>query len=329
MVQSPFYLLTEVSSGHVVSRCLNAVTEAGIADSLEDEPQSPEDLAAATGTHAGALGRILRLLSAYGIFEARDGRYAHTPASRLLRKDNPQSLRSYVLMVNMPLASNSADALGHSLRTGEPAINKVFPGGAWKYLEKHPDESRIFNEAMTGKAQGQIAGVIASYDFSRFGIIADIGGGHGHLLRAVLSTAPKAKGILFDQPAVIREAAAVGSDRLTLRAGDFFQDVLPAADAYLLMQVIHDWADAEATAILRGIRRVAPLGAKVLLVEAVIPDTPGPDWAKMVDVFMLVLLPGKERTRSEYQKLLADAGFRLERVIEVGQSTAILEAAPV
>jgi hypothetical protein len=326
MAQNPFDIINDTSCGHVVGRCLHAVTESRIADALDDAPQSPEDLAAATGTHAGALNRMLRLLSSYGVFEARDERYGHTPASRLLRRDHPQSLRSYVLMVNMPFAWNSAEALGYSLRTGKPALEKFFPGGAWNYLATHPDESRIFNESMAGKAHGQIAGVIASYDFSRFGTIADIGGGHGHLLRAVLSSAPKATGVLFDQPNVIQEAAGMGSDRMTLQGGDFFKDSLPVADAYTLMQVIHDWDDAKATAILNGVRRAAPSHAKLLLIEAVIPDTPGPDWAKMVDLFMLALLTGKERTRSEYQKVLAGAGFRLERVIDVGQSTAILES---
>jgi len=182
---------------------------------------------------------------------------------------------------------------------------------------------------MTGKAKGQVAGILASYDFSHFGTIADIGGGHGHLLQAVLSAAPKAKGILFDQPGVIQETAGIASDRLKLQSGDFFKDALPAADAYLIMQVIHDWSDEEATKILSGIRRAAAGHAKLLLIEVVIPDTPSPDWAKMVDVSMLAMLRGRERTREEYRKLLAAAGFRLERLIDVGQSTAILEAGPV
>jgi len=329
MARSPFDIITETSSGYVVSRSLNAVAEAGIADALGDPPKGPEELAAATGTHAGPLSRILRLLSAYGVFEARDGRYSHTPASRLLRKDHPQSLRSYVLMANLPLFWNSLEAIDHSLRTGEPAIDKPFPGGIWNYLANHPDEGLVFNEAMGTKAQGQIVGIISSYDFSGFRTIADIGGGHGHLLRAVLSAAPKAKGILFDQSNVIQEAAGLASDRLKLQEGNFFKDALPVADAYLIMQVIHDWAEPEATAILSAIRRAAPSHAKLLLIEAVVPETPGPDWAKMVDLFMLALASGKERTRSEYQKLLAGAGFRLDRVIDVGQSTAILEAAPV
>jgi hypothetical protein len=131
MAQNPFDILSEASTGQVLSRCLNALAEVGIADSLGDMPLSSKDLAAATNTHAGPLGRMLRLLSAYAIFEARDGRYAHTPASRLLRKNHPQSLRSYVLMVNLPICWNGFEALGHTLRSGEPALDKAFPGGIW------------------------------------------------------------------------------------------------------------------------------------------------------------------------------------------------------
>jgi hypothetical protein len=181
---------------------------------------------------------------------------------------------------------------------------------------------------MTAKAQGQIAGVLASYDFSRFGTIADIGGGHGHLLQAVLAAAPKSRGILFEQPQVIQEASAIAADRLKVQSGDFFRDALPVADAYLTMQVIHDWSDAEAVKILSAIRRAAPAHAKLLVIEMLVPEDSRPDWSKVVDPFMLTMLAGKERTQHEYKDLLADAGFRLDRTIEVGQSTAILEASP-
>jgi len=329
MTRSPFDILTDAASAHIISSCLSAVMEVGLPDALADAPRSVDDLAAATGTHADMLGRVLRLLSSYGIFEARDGGYAHSPASLLLRTDHPQSLSGYARMANFPVFRKSFEAISFTLRTGKPAIEEVFPEGVWKYFGSHPDEARIFNQAMSDKSRGVIAGILASYDFSRFGTIADVGGGRGHLLRAVLAAAPKAKGILFDLPTVIQESAGIASDRLKLQAGSFFADVLPAADAYLIMQVIHDWSDAEATKILSGIRRSAPAHGRLLVIEAVVPDVPGPSWAKMVDVFMLALLAGKERTRSEYEKLLAGAGFRLERTIDVGQDSAILEAVPI
>ena len=329
MLKTPFDLINEATAGTMLANCLTAVTEAKIADALGDAPQTAEQLAKATGTHAGALNRILRYLSSCEIFESRDGGYAHTPASSLLRADHPQSMRGYVSLIALPEFQKSFAAIAHSLHTGRPAIEKFSPGGFWKLLESTPEDARVFNEGMAVKSQGQVTGVLSSYDFSRFGTIADIGGGHGHLLQAVLAAAPKAKGILFDQPSVVEGAAGIASDRLKLQAGDFFKGAIPSCDAYLVMQVIHDWSDEDSTKILSGIRRAAPSHAKLLLIEALIPDPPRPDWAITLDITMLALLHGRERTQNEYKKLLAAAGFRLDRVIDVGQSTAILEAVPI
>lgn len=329
MAQTPFSVVARASQAYIVSCCLKAVVQAGIADALGDTPKTAQDLAASTGTHAEALGRILRVLCTEGIFEVSNGGYVHTPASRVLRKDDPRSLHGFVRMATLPVFYDVFAEMAYSLSTGKSTFDAVHPGGLFKYLAAHPEEGRIFNEGMTGKAHGQVAGVVSHYDFSRFVMIADIGGGHGHLLQAVLASAPNSKGILFDQASVIQEAAGSASDRLTLQAGDFFKDSMPVADAYLIMQVIHDWPDAEATRILSGIRRAAPAHAKLLLIELLIPESRERDWAKEVDLIMLVIPNSRERTRTEYQQLLAGSGFHLDRVIDIGQSTAILEATPV
>jgi hypothetical protein len=214
----------------------------------------------------------------------------------------------------------------HSVRTGLPAASEVFPGGFWEYLTQHPEEGRVFNAAMAARAQDAIAGILASYDFSGFGLIGDIGGGSGHLLRAVLDTAPGAKGVLFDLPQVLEEASGMASERLTLQAGDFFRDELPSCDAYLLMEILHDWQDEEAAAILKAIRRAAPAHAKLLVIEAIIPDDPGPNWPKMLDIIMLTLFGSQQRTQQEYEALLAQSGFVLQREIDTGAGISILEA---
>jgi len=327
MAKTPFSTLTDAYYGFVVSSSVHAVAHAGIADALGDTPKTAQALAAATGTHAGALSRILRVLCSVGIFEARDGSYVHTPASRLLRKDHPQSMRGFAMAL-MPIFWEPFSKLSYSLSTGKPSFEEIHPEGVFKYFAEHPKEARIFDDGMTGKAQGPIAGIVTQYDFSRFGTIADIGGGRGHLLQAVLKVAPNAKGVLFDLPHVTDAAKSAGSDRLKFQGGDFFKDAMPVADAYMIMQVIHDWDDADATKILSGIRRAAPQHAKLLLIELLVPETPERDWAKETDLFMLVFLHSRERTRSEYQQLLAGAGWRLDRVIDGRQSTAILEAAP-
>ena len=182
---------------------------------------------------------------------------------------------------------------------------------------------------MQDKAQGAITGIIANYGFSGFRNMDDIGGGHGHLLRDILDTVPTATGVLFELPHVIAEVADLASERLTLQAGDFFRDALPTCDAYLLMEIIHDWGDEESVAILRTVRQAAVPGAKVLVIEAIIPDDPGPAWAKMLDIHMLTLLGGRQRTQPEYAALLSRAGFALRRDIDTGAGVAILEAEAV
>jgi hypothetical protein len=305
------------------------VADLGIADALGDSPVSAAELAAATGTNADALHRVLRLISAHGVFEQRNGSWAHSELSRLLRTDHPQSMRSFVRMVGFPVFWKMWESLEYSLLTGRPSAEKVVDGGMWRYFADNPEPSRIFDEAMTGKAQGQIAGIVSLYDFSPFATIADIGGGRGHLLQAVLAKQPAANGVLFDLPHVVEQASGAASDRLRLHSGDFFTDPLPVCDAYMIMQVIHDWSDQEAVKILGAIRRAAPAGAKLLLIEVVIPDDAKPSYTKLLDISMMAWLTGRERTESEFRQMLGAAGFRLDRLIDIGLKTSILEAEAV
>ncbi len=316
---------------HGVPRSLHAVAEIGVADALGESPRTAEELAKETGVDAGALARTLRVLSTEGIFEARDGAWGHTAASRLLRSDHPQSMRSFVRMIGLPVYWRGFEYFGDALKTGESVQERVVAGGYWKYLSENPESARLFDEAMMGKAAGQIAGVLASYDFSAFRTIADIGGGRGHLLAAALQAAPAAHGVLFDQSHVTAAAQAAGmeSERLRVYPGDFFVDALPSADCYLIMQVIHDWDDEKAASILRAIRKAAAPGAKLLVIECIVPEDSKPSWTKLLDLQMLTLLSGKERTEKEYSDMLRTAGFRLERVIDVGMSTSILESVAV
>ena len=326
-VPPPVETLFRISGGYLLVRSLHAVADLGVADAVGEKPIPVSELAQATGTHADALARILRLLAADGVFEVSGDAVSHSAASRLLRSDHPQSMRSLVRMLGQAVIWKVTEHLKESLRSGEPAVGRVLPEGIWAHLAKNEEDARIFDAAMTAKAHAHIAGILGAYDFRQFKTIADIGGGAGHLLKAVLDAAPQARGILFDQPHVVEKVDAAGSARLTLKGGDFFKDALPAADAYLIMEVIHDWPDAESVAILSAIRRAAPKGAKLLLIEQIVPDTPGPDWSKALDVLMLVLLGGKQRTIAEYRGLLDKAGFRLEREIKA-PGISMLEATP-
>ena len=237
--------LMQLTTACWTSRCLHVIAELGIADLIGDQPQSTDALAKSTGTQPQPLYRVLRLLASVGIFEWKHGVWHHTDASRFLRSDHPESLRDYVRMLGLPAFWSAFGYLDHSLRTGKSAFAKHHPEGVFGYLASHPEESRIFDAAMTSKSHRDIAAILPAYDFSRFGTIADIAGGRGHLLRAILKSSPKTQGILFDQPHVVAGVTPEKGEKLAMVGGDFFADAMPRADAYLLMNVIHDWPDAE------------------------------------------------------------------------------------
>jgi hypothetical protein len=317
--------LMQLTSAYWTSRCLHVVADLGVADALGDQAQSTEVLAKATSTHPHALYRVLRLLTSVGIFDFRNGAWHHTEASRFLRSDHPGSLRDYVCMLGLPVFWNAFADLDHSLRTGEPAFARQHPEGVFAYLAGHPEESCIFNAAMTSKSHGDIAAILPAYDFSQFATIADIAGGRGHLVRSILKSSPETKGILFDQPHVVAEVAPERGEKLTVVGGNFFIDSMPKADAYLLMNIIHDWADVESIKILSAIRRDMPPHARVLVIETIVPSTQGPHLSKVLDIGMMALPGGMERTQDEYAGLASKCAFRLNLVVETMSPYSILE----
>jgi hypothetical protein len=323
---NPFETMQYTALGYCVSRCLHLVADLGVADLLDGRPQPATALAQSVNVNPDALSRVLRLLAAHGIFEMQGETVRHSPSSQLLRTDHPQSMRAFVRLFGSPVMWKVYEAFDLSVRTGRPATTQILPDGLFAHYAVHPDEAAVFDQAMAAKAQGHVAAILGAYDFSGFTRIGDIGGGRGHLLTAVLDAYPSTTGVLFDLPHVIEGAAGLASKRLTLQPGDFFHNPLPACDAYLLMEVIHDWNDDEAVSILQAVRRAAPDRATVLLIEQMIPEAPGPAWTKMLDVHMLALLGGRQRTRQEYAALFERSGFVLEREIELPAGITILEA---
>ncbi|HZF28054.1 MAG TPA: methyltransferase [Gammaproteobacteria bacterium] len=319
---APPQIISDLLHGHIGARCLHVVARLGVADALEEQPATAAELAARTGASADALERMLRLLSSYGVFVPAGDGYAHTPASRLLRGDHPQSLRAYAQLHGMPPFWSAFTDLERAAKTGAPVIG-------WTtlidYFASHPQESRLFNESMVSKSVAASAALTQFYDFGSFDTIADIGGGRGHLLRAILDAAPRASGVLFELPHVIADASP--APRLELVAGDFFKDPLPPADLYLLMEVLHDWPDADAARILAAVRRAAPPHARLLIVESLVGETQG--LGRTIDIVMLALTGGRERARSEYSALLAATGFELARVLDTRTRFAVAEAVVV
>jgi hypothetical protein len=326
---NPVRTLLEITGGYALPRCLHVVAELGVADVLDEAPCTAEELARSVSADPDALGRVLRLLAAHGIFAVRGEAFTHTPSSRMLRTDHPRSLRAFVRMFGLPAFWETQGALLHSVRTGRVAAEQVLPDGFYGYLAQDAKAAAIFNAAMVAKAHGQVTGVLASYNFSSFATIGDIGGGRGHLLRAILDAVPSAHGVLYDLPRVIEEGKGLASERVRVQPGDFFKDALPVCDAYVLMEVVHIFGDAQAVALLQAIRRAAPADATLLVIEQMIPDEPGPHWAKTLDIHMLALLGGRQRSRQEYASLLDRAGFAFTREIDTRAGVAILESVAV
>ena len=319
--------LMRLGLGFAVSQGLRVVIELGIADLMAGGTQSVDDLASAAGVHADGLYRVMRLLAPEGVFrETQPRHFALTEIGELLRTDRPGP-RDFVHMMNTEAYLTFAQ-LAHSVRTGEPAFAKVFGSPRFDWLSQHPKEAALFQRAMVSLGQGSNDAVAAAYDFSPFKRVVDVGGGHGQLLSEILARHPHLSGVLFDLPSGVASARA-GAGGLLPRtefvAGDFFEGV-PQGDVYVLKKVIHDWEDGRAAAILQNCRKSMLPNGKVLLAETLVPPGNEPDHIKSVDVVMLAVTGGLERTEGQYASLFKAAGLRLERVIPTRGPISIIEA---
>jgi hypothetical protein len=322
----PAETILRLSTAYWVSRCLHLVADVGIADALGDEAQPATVLAGKTGTNPDALHRVLRALANHGVFTLKGGRFSHNAASRLLRSDNPASMRALARMMGIDFHWDAYRELGHSLKTGKSAGDKAIPGGLFAHLRENPEHGRIFNEAMVGKSFGQIGPLLGAYDFTRFKTIGDIGGGMGHLLSAILKAVPGAQGVLFELPEVIAQAKSAAHPRISYVAGDFFKDAISPCELYVMMTVIHDWSDADSIAILKNLRAHAPKGARLLLAEAIIDESATGSFPIDLDIEMLVFASGRERTEAQWRSLLQQAGFEMTQAVPLGGITGLVEA---
>lgn len=316
----------------VLNRALYAAAKLGIADFLRDGPKSSDDLAKATNAHPGALYRLLRALASGGVLsESKDRRFALTRIGSLLRSDAQGSMRGWVTFSGEPFYLQAWQEILYTIRTGKPAWEKVHGMPVFDYFARHPDVAAIFDAAMTSLSGWEAPAIVEAYDFSRFHTLVDVGGGHGRLLLTILKANPKLRGILYDQPHVVEGAhETIGAEGLTRRCevveGSFFESVPAGSDGYILKYIIHDWDDEHSIKILRNCRRAMNLGAKLLLVETIIPGPEKPDIAKIADLEMLVLLGSRERTKEEYGTLLREAGLRLTRIVPTREALGIIEA---
>ncbi len=316
--------------GAMVVQALHVVAELGVADLVDDGPKSATELAQATEADAASLGRLLRALTSLGVFaEDARGRFQQTELSGTLRRSSPQSMRPWAVLMGSPLFWKPFGELRQTIATGRPAFDRVHGQPFFDYLSTHPDDAAAFNAAM-GSGMG-IPDIVAAYDFSRFRRVVDVGGGHGALLHAVLTANPKARGVLQDLPGVVAgaERLRIGSmaERCEIVGGDFFDAVPEGGDAYLLKGIVHDWSDESALKILKNCRRAIRPNGVLLLLEVVLQPSSEPVHALM-DLLMMTLLTGRERTEADFDAMLREAGFALGTVIPTAGSS-IIEGRPV
>ncbi|UDL89441.1 acetylserotonin O-methyltransferase [Mesorhizobium sp. PAMC28654] len=328
-MSNPSQQVLRLGFGFAISQALRVIIELGIPDLLAGHDRTVDDLADATGTNGDALHRIMRLLAAENVFqEVSPRRFALTDVGSVLRTDLRSGPGDFVRMINSE-PYLAFEQLMHSVRTGKPAFDKVFGKRRFDWLAEHAEQAALFQRAMVALGQGSNDAVAEAYDFKPLSRVVDVGGGHGQLLSAILKRNPHLSGVLFDLPAGIASAkAGVGGalPRTELVAGDFFEAVPPNADVYVLKKVIHDWNDERAGAILGNCRKAMTPAGKVLLAETIVPPGNEPHQIKMIDVTMLAVTGGLERSEEQYADLFAVAGLRLDRVIQTKGPISILEA---
>ena len=324
--------LDQMITGYWISQAIYAAAKFGIADHLKDGPKTVAELATATSTNPDALYRLMRALASVGRHLRRSGFTSilvDPPGRAVARSDVSGSKRALALMSGDEQFRTWAE-IEYSIRTGKIAFDKVFGKPIFDYLGEHPDKARIFDAAMVGIHGRESNAILDAYDFSVFGVVADIGGGNGSQITEILKKHSKMKGILFDLPHVIERAkersqASGLLDRCQLVAGSFFDAVPEGADACVLRHIIHDWDEDKCLTILRNCHRAMRPASKLLVIESVIPPGNQPFHGKFLDLVMLLIPGGKERTESEYRALFERAGFELTRIVPTGSEVSIVE----
>jgi O-methyltransferase domain/Dimerisation domain len=323
-------VLFQMATAYWVSQAIYVAAKLGIADLLADGPQSSVALAAATRSDPSSLFRLLRALSSVGVFSQLDKDcFALSRVAEALRSDVPGSLREILITIGEIHYQACGDLL-HSVQTGEPAFTKVFGTNLFDYLQQNANASDAFNRGMTNLSSLLVHAVLLSYDFSGISSIVDVGGGEGELLRKILELNPEMTGTVLDLPNALdsENRLPTSGSRCSYVVGNFFDSVMEGADAYLLCGVVHDWDDDCAIRILSNCRKAMTADGRVLIVDMIVPDTNSASFSKVLDLNMMVMTGGRERTKGEFHALLDAADYRVTRIIPTMAPQSIIEAMP-
>ncbi len=328
----PHAQLIRIGIGIWASRALYAAARLRLADLVAEGPRTSADLAKATKTHEPSLYRLMRTLAGMGVLtETEPRRFALTTLGAALKSNAPGAARATIMTLAGDWQWRAWGEFLHSLQTGKSGIDKVWGKPLFEFLADHAEEAADFSEAMVGRHGHQPPAIAAAYDFANFKTLVDVGGGTGNLLTTLLRANPNLRGVLYDLPHVIPEARKRVderhvSDRCDLVAGDFFKGVPPGHDGYVLSHVLHDWNDEQSIAILRQCRRAIGTDGRLLIVEIVLPPGDAPHDGKYLDLLMLTVTGGVERTAAEFERLLSAADFRLSRIVPTATEQSIVEA---
>jgi O-methyltransferase domain len=329
---SPTAVFTLLLFGKQVAYSLAAVARIGVADHMSTHFASIDELAEKVGAQPAALFRVMRLLASVGVFDEAPGqRFALTSVGQLLKSDAPGSLRYLAMFFGDEWSTRAYQYIVDCIRTGCDGVTRAYGKHAFELLAERPDQAETFHRAMTNFSASAAEALLDAYDFSGIKRLADVGGGHGALLSAVLRRYPKMEGILYDLPEVVRGVDLPRQfdgcdDRIRVEGGSFFEKVPGQCDAFIMKHIIHDWSDEHCRTILSLIRQQLPPGGRVLVCEMVVPEDSGPAPAKMLDIEMLVMtVGGKERTIEEFGHLFSSADLRLGRVVTTKTPICIIE----
>ena len=331
---APKSAILELVVGFWSACAVATVARLGIADRLARGPRTSAELAREIGSDADGLFRLMRAVASLGVF-SRDSedRFALTPIGERLRSDVPGSQRALIASELDTAHYLPWGRLEESVRSGQPVFEKVFSMKAWEYYrDRSPEEGRLFSANMTAQSQYETQGILAAYSFADARCIVDVGGAHGAFLAAALGQAPRARGILFDQEQVIAGAGELlepfgVADRVECVAGDFFGELPRGGDVYLLKHILHDWNDEDCVRILRRVKEAMTPHGRVVVAELPLAEQGSAEpIAGMLDLNMLLMLGGRERTPTEYGALFEKAGLHLERVVPTTSPIAVIEA---
>jgi ubiquinone/menaquinone biosynthesis C-methylase UbiE len=331
---APNLAILEKLQGLWLARAIHVAVRLGLPGLLGNGPKRLSELASTTDSNEPALHRLLRCLKHLGIItEISPEFYSGTSLSERLQRDRSDSLYWLSMLYGDEWQLRAWERLEDSIRTGRSGMSCAFGIDLWTYLDQHPDSAELYDKALSGLSALNDR-VAKAYEFPESAVVIDIGGGQGDFLRRILARNSTVRGVLFDRKPVI-DSAGIGDDpscrdRVSLIAGDFFQSIPPDGNIYVLKQVLHDWDDPRASAILQSCRRVMTPGTKLLIVELVIPEAgPAALLGSLIDLHMLVMHSGQERTADEFSHLCGAAGFKLTRIVATGTPICIIEGAPI